>query len=55
MKTWFNRILKNKKEINYVSCMSQDYLQGANEHEDNGFVIAKELKFKKLKYLTEDC
>lgn len=35
--------------------MSQDYLQGANEHEDNGFVIAKELKFKKLKYLTEDC
>lgn len=38
-----------------VFCISQDYFQGANRHEDNGFVIAKELKFKKLKYLTKDC
>lgn len=34
--------------------MSQDYLQGTNAQEDNGFVIAKELKFKKLKYFTKD-
>lgn len=28
--------------------MYQDYLQGANEHDDKrGFVIAKELEFKK--------